>query len=428
MKPIRRRSDALRNDELILDAALELLRQKGPDRLSTLDVSRAAGLTTGAVYARYENNEEILVGLWEQRIAEPMRAFLQTSLGVLGSTEQRRESEASIAQTLLDPASPLRPGIGLLIASTRIAELAEIITPQIQEWFHELGISDDLTDVAALQKVSVLSFTLGCLHASSIDMLQSADWKVVESMAHHILDNPFQSGDHFHEPIVPPPIRITDDNANREALLNGTAQIIARGGIERASLQRISRAAGLNPSTLFYEYRTRDLLFADAAAKILHCLYEARRTPNNATNSTTSIADSDAPKHFADPRLIAFRSQSKMYGPAATNGWLAPQGRAARRLMLEFDLAAMTNLAIRSAYTLVDEQGTAHAAESLLADFSIPLEISEPVVRFAKTFLQGTMLLQELSDSIFGRDLRLIYQPLADAFCNDIVAHENVVK
>ncbi|MBJ7509212.1 MAG: TetR/AcrR family transcriptional regulator, partial [Ilumatobacteraceae bacterium] len=140
MKPIRRRSDALRNDELILDAALELLRQKGPDRLSTLDVSRAAGLTTGAVYARYENNEEILVGLWEQRIAEPMRAFLQTSLGVLGSTEQRRESEASIAQTLLDPASPLRPGIGLLIASTRIAELAEIITPQIQEWFHELGI------------------------------------------------------------------------------------------------------------------------------------------------------------------------------------------------------------------------------------------------------------------------------------------------
>ena len=97
MKTIRRRSDALRNDELILDAALELLRQKGPDRLSTLDVSRTAGLTTGAVYARYENNEEILVGLWEQRIAEPMRAFLQTSLGVLGSAEQRRESEVSIA-------------------------------------------------------------------------------------------------------------------------------------------------------------------------------------------------------------------------------------------------------------------------------------------------------------------------------------------
>ena len=314
------------------------------------------------------------------------------------------------------------------LLNAKKGELAEIITPQIQEWFHELGISDDLNDVASLQKVSVLSFTLGCLHSSSIDMLQPADWKVVESMAHHILDNPFQSGDHFHEPIVPPPIRITDDNANREALLNGTAQIIARGGIERASLQRISRAAGLNPSTLFYEYRTRDLLFADAAAKILHCLYEARRTPNVATNSTASIANSDAPKYFADPRLIAFRTQSKMYGPAATNGWLAPQGRAARRLMLEFDLAAMTNLAIRSAYTLVDEQGTAHAAESLLADFSIPLEISEPVVRFAKTFLQGTMLLQELSDSVFGRDLRLIYQPLADAFCNDIVARENVVK
>ena len=67
MNQSRRRADAARNDDLLLDAALELLREKGPDRIAALDLARLAKLTTGAVYARYENNEEILVGLWQHR-------------------------------------------------------------------------------------------------------------------------------------------------------------------------------------------------------------------------------------------------------------------------------------------------------------------------------------------------------------------------
>jgi len=73
----RRRADAARNDDLLLDAALKLLREKGPDRITALDLARITKLTTGAVYARYENNEEILVVLWQHRISGPMRAFLK---------------------------------------------------------------------------------------------------------------------------------------------------------------------------------------------------------------------------------------------------------------------------------------------------------------------------------------------------------------
>ena len=83
MPQTRRRADAARNDDLLLDSALELLREKGPDRIAALDLARLAKLTTGAVYARYENNEEILVGLWQHRISGPMRSFFEAALPAL---------------------------------------------------------------------------------------------------------------------------------------------------------------------------------------------------------------------------------------------------------------------------------------------------------------------------------------------------------
>ena len=103
MNQSRRRADAARNDDLLLDAALELLREKGPDRIAALDLARLAKLTTGAVYARYENNEEILVGLWQHRISGPMRAFFEASLPALTPGLHRAEAQAIMARTISNP-------------------------------------------------------------------------------------------------------------------------------------------------------------------------------------------------------------------------------------------------------------------------------------------------------------------------------------
>jgi AcrR family transcriptional regulator len=186
----RRRADAARNDDLLLDAALELLREKGPDRIAALDLARLAGLTTGAVYARYENNEEILVGLWQHRISGPMRTFFEASLPAISPGPHRAEAQAIMAKTISNPHGPLRPGIALLIASSRIPELQEIIVPEVQGWLRDMGISDDRSDVQSLQKLGIIGFVLGCLYFAAADMFDFADWESIKPLAHFVLANP----------------------------------------------------------------------------------------------------------------------------------------------------------------------------------------------------------------------------------------------
>ncbi|MFM8563641.1 MAG: TetR family transcriptional regulator [Acidimicrobiia bacterium] len=105
----RRRSDAARNDELLLDVGVDLLREKGPDRLGALELARSAELTTGAVYSRYENTEEILVGLWQHRLLGAMRSFIETSIQTLDPGPRRNEAQMSIARALANLAGPLTP-------------------------------------------------------------------------------------------------------------------------------------------------------------------------------------------------------------------------------------------------------------------------------------------------------------------------------
>ena len=57
----RRRQQAERTVEAILQAALELSRQKSFDRVSVRDICRAAGITTGAFYHHFKSKEELLV-------------------------------------------------------------------------------------------------------------------------------------------------------------------------------------------------------------------------------------------------------------------------------------------------------------------------------------------------------------------------------
>jgi AcrR family transcriptional regulator len=54
----------LSNDDAIRSAAVKLILEAGIDSISFRDVGREAGLTHGALYARFEDVEELLVDLW----------------------------------------------------------------------------------------------------------------------------------------------------------------------------------------------------------------------------------------------------------------------------------------------------------------------------------------------------------------------------
>ena len=421
MSEYRRRADAARNDDLLLDAALELLREKGPDRIAALDLARLAKLTTGAVYARYENNEEILVGLWQHRICGPMRAFFEASLPAITPGLHRAEAQAIMAKAISNPHGPLRPGISLLIASARIPELHEIIVPEIQGWLHEMGISDDRSDVASLHKLKIIGFVLGCLYFAAADMFDFDDWETIKPLAHYILEHPSIEGVADIPDATPPSIVVTTDNEIRDALVNGAARVIARGGVERATTQRIARAAGLPPSALFSEYRTRQALFGDVAEKLLHLIYRGARAEEILPTADQTSGEVSKPTDFSDPRLVMHRLFLTQRGTATNMALLSPAAKEQRRIRLEFHLAAITDPVIKDALLKADVMATEHATSLLNSLFGIPNFLAEPTVRMARLLLQGSLLLEEISDSLNGRDLRYIYKPLSDGFSHMVV-------
>ena len=421
MHQSRRRADAARNDDLLLDAALELLREKGPDRIAALDLARLAKLTTGAVYARYENNEEILVGLWQHRISGPMRAFFEASLPALTPGLHRADAQAIMAKAISNPHGPLRPGVSLLIASARIPELHEIIVPEIQSWLHEMGISDDRSDVASLYKLKIISFVLGCLYFAAADMFDFDDWEAIKPLAHYVLENQSNEGVADIPMTSPPSIVVTSDNEVRDALVNGAARVIARGGVERATTQRIARAAALPPSALFSEYRTRQALFGDVAEKLLHLIYRGARAEDILPVAEQTSGEVNTPTDFNDPRLVMHRQFLAQRGTITSMALLAPSAKEQRRIRLEFHLAAITDPVIKDALLKADIMATEHATNLLNSLFGIPVALAAPTVRMARLLVQGSLLLEEISDSLNGRNLTHIYKPLAEGFSHMVV-------
>jgi AcrR family transcriptional regulator len=326
-----------------------------------------------------------------------------------------------MAKAISNPHGPLRPGVSLLIASARIPELHEIIVPEIQGWLHEMGISDDRSDVASLQKLKVISFVLGCLYFAAADMFDFDDWEAIKPLAHYILEHPSVDGVANIPMTSPPSIVVTSDNEVRDALVNGAARVIARGGVERATTQRIARAAGLPPSALFSEYRTRQALFSDVAEKLLHLIYRNTRAENIDPTAEVSRAENKTPTDFNDPRLVKHRQLLSYRGALTEMALLSSQSRDQRRIRLEFHLAAITDPLIKDALVKADQLASTFASEELNQIFGIPLAFAESTVRMARVLFQGSLLLEEISESLNGRDLRYLYKPLADGFSQMVI-------
>lgn len=391
----RRRADAARNDELFLDAGLDLLRERGPDRFAALELARTAGLTTGAVYARYENPAEILVGLWQNRISTPMEMFVVNSLAALSTAERHGDAHAMTSRALSNPSGPLRPGVSVLIAATRVPELAEVVGPDVQRWMSELGLNGDLSDPIVASRRCLLAAVMGTLLFDTADLFETADWTFARRVAEAMHEHGTVGRCPLPAPLIPSAPVVSTDNESRDALVNGAARVIAHGGIERATTQRIARAAGMTPSALFAEYRTRPELFADVANKLLERLYAGTRAVGDSYDSVSTWQE-----NFLTEKLATYR------------GLLQPEASDHRRLRLEFHLASihdpMIGATLRRVDTDVNRAVSMSSADGLGLDPSVLLHTT----RFIRSCGLGGMLLQELVGGFDDLDLRPLFEPL----------------
>jgi AcrR family transcriptional regulator len=415
----RRRADAARNDQLLWDTGLRLLGDKGPDQLSALDLARTAGLTTGAVYARYENNEEILVSLWQNRIAGPLHEYLKLAITTMtAAPSTQTDTIETLSDLVLDPDSPLRAGVSMLIVAPRIQELNEVIIPEMRGWLHDFGVSDDVEDLPSLRIMTAASAALGMIYFAAADMLPSNDvQRVVLSTqyANHIegLEKEIARFPRI-EAIPPFNYAVSTDDPIRDALVNAAAAVITRSGVWRATTQRIARAAQLPPSSLFSTYQNRDALFEDVAVKLLEEIYIQSRSLSIHAGVKGDPGISGPAVDFDDPRLKMFRLSMITSVAQNTLGLLGPIGKSHRRLRLEFQLAAIHDDDFRREIQRVDDRTVRTSGQFHRDAFGFDEDLARRIARYLRTIAQGAMLLEEVSHLVDGRDIRLINARLAD--------------
>jgi AcrR family transcriptional regulator len=110
----------------ILDAALKVLRERGPARATTKEIARVAGCSEGSLYNHFENKESIFVAVIMERLP-PFVALLRNLL--------ERTGEGSIRDNLEEVA---RTALAFYIEAMPLATAA-LAAPDMRESLRRQG-------------------------------------------------------------------------------------------------------------------------------------------------------------------------------------------------------------------------------------------------------------------------------------------------
>lgn len=340
-----RQTRGLDNDHRILEAAIATVADRGVDGFGLRDVAAAAGLTHGALYARYANTGELLADTWAQRLL-PELERLATGAHAVDEDPRGADASARLA-SLLEPSAIRRALVEVLIATPRIGELSDVVPVAAQSLLVATGMlaspaaGASPVPIAAPPALGILALALGAVahsglgpslvpHAASI-----ARWVAAAQ------------GRSWAPPVSAPPtsapvvFTIVDDD-RRGRLMDAAVRVVAHSGVAGASLRRIYRASGYTQAAVYTEYGNLPGLIADLV--------------DRATAGVTAV--DRTPGRYTVPDVLAARL-----------AWfLSPDGQLRRRLALELFLLAAHDAEVGRRTAAADAASDAAVAVYLLPD------------------------------------------------------------
>ena len=247
----------------LLACAVDEIIEVGPDRLGFTSIARRAGLSTGALYARYENVDELLLEVWMSEGLPALRRLLidiEESLSVDSGVAARLR----LSEQLSGSDRGLLVLVNLLVAARRIEATYEEIAPSVTEEVAKYSV-----------RVPAIEFHLGTMLGMAMGIsgtgLQGLDWQgpiaVISSATRKAVDPREIPGDTAK---VPETIFIPDDAEEIDArLFDAVAHVIARVGASQATVSRIARRAKVNPASIYMRYEDKDALFAACMSHVM---------------------------------------------------------------------------------------------------------------------------------------------------------------
>ena len=293
------------NTVRVLKAIMRNASELGIDELSATRVAKLSGLTTGAIYGRFEDHDEMAVELWQSVIRQPFRARLQRSVEYLydrhpGSDKKSKsfssEQIATIAKDFETPDEMAKAGAEFLVIARRNLAVGEVVLPEVTGWFNEMGLSrtNEAIDNAAI--AIALSASIGTALRAFV-MKSNPNWLAIanglRNAATGATSNALKT-----KPEQPKWINPETDNPVRTALIHAVAEVVAKSGYANATISRIVRRAGVTNGSLYNLYTDKEALTDDAMQIFLNLSSDANRQGNRRASLETrmdrGLADSFA--------------------------------------------------------------------------------------------------------------------------------------
>jgi AcrR family transcriptional regulator len=263
--PRQRSARALNNDDAIRAATVELILSMGLDAISFRDVGKAAGLSHGALYARFEDVEELLVDLWNEVLSHRVISLLESARNA--ATCPSDQSVSALLQRVRDAESADVAAVQVLLLSRRFLVLREEVEIFIENHL-ETGTSDIDTVTASrtlvlfsLIMVKIFSNSEFGLNHDRLDFMQPI---LVATLSRNHEEVP--SIDYVEpEEWVDPALR----NDIQSQLAQSTYSAVGASGYTKATISRISRRANCSPGAIYKLFPSKEDLVIFATRRMM---------------------------------------------------------------------------------------------------------------------------------------------------------------
>ena len=234
----RRSSRALANDAAIREAAVKLILRSGIDAISFRDVGREAGLTHGALYARFEDVEELLVDLWTEVLSQ--RAIAMFEAACNAATTPSETTVDALLDFVRNADAADVVAVQVLFLSRRFVVLSEEVEVFIHDYLEIRGnvphaLHSRTLALFSLISVKIFSHSEFGLDPERIDFLAPVLVDALRTDPEDVLPVPLSEP---HDRVLPLPT-----NDLRSQLSYYTFSAVGRSGYTRATISRISRRA-----------------------------------------------------------------------------------------------------------------------------------------------------------------------------------------
>ena len=287
--PIARRAKSARslaNSAKVLNAVRKNATKVGLDELSAGSIAKLCGLSTGSIYGRFEDADEMAIALWEQVVKQPFKQRLQRGVNYIYDARLSIDGEATIKADFENPDERSKLGVEFLVVAKRNNSIGEVVIPEVSRWFNEFGLNQANSEINNAAVALGLSASIGtAMRAFALG--SNSDWLAIAGGVRNAVTAARCATPLTRPPDLPLPklFEIQTGNPVRDALIIAVGQVVAASGYSRATISRIVRKSGLSNGSLYNLYKNKEELTDDAMQMTLAYASGVNREGNRIAES-----------------------------------------------------------------------------------------------------------------------------------------------